>query len=44
MVGREQQFLFTSDEYEVVIKSIRKWAVSQNLPLWQVEQYWRGYQ
>ncbi len=35
---------FTSDQYQNVIKSIRKWALSQNVPLWEVEQYWRGYQ
>ena len=34
---------FTSDQYENVILSIRK-ALGRNVPLWRVEQYWRGYQ
>ena len=34
---------FTSDEYEEVIASIRV-ALGPNVPLWEVEQYWRGYQ
>lgn len=34
---------FTSDQYENVILSIRK-ALGRNVPLWEVEQYWRGYQ
>ena len=35
---------FTSDQYEKVIRSIRKWALCQNVPLWEVEQYWPGFQ
>ena len=34
---------FTSDQYENVILSIRK-TLGRNVPLWEVEQYWRGYQ
>ena len=34
---------FTSDQYESVISSIRA-ALGQNVPLWEIEQYWRGYQ
>jgi hypothetical protein len=33
----------TSDQYEHVISIIRA-ALGQNAPLWEVEQYWRGYQ
>jgi hypothetical protein len=35
---------FTSDQYENVISSIRAWALGRNVSLWEVEQYWRGYQ
>src|SRR5262249_44866632 len=34
---------FTSDQYQSVIDSIRA-ALGRELPLWHVEQYWRGYQ
>jgi hypothetical protein len=34
---------FTSQQYESVIVSIRS-ALGGMVPLWQVEQYWRGYQ
>jgi hypothetical protein len=34
---------FSSDQYESVIASIRT-ALGRTLPLWHVEQYWRGYQ
>jgi hypothetical protein len=34
---------FTSDQYENVISSIRA-ALGLNVPLWEVEQYWRGHQ
>jgi hypothetical protein len=34
---------FTSDQYESVIDSIRT-ALGGKVPLWHVEQYWRGYQ
>lgn len=34
---------FTSEQYENVIASIRS-ALGENVPLWEVEQYWRGYQ
>ena len=33
---------FDSDEYELVIKNIR--AALPNQAMWEVEQYWRGYQ
>lgn len=32
-----------SDEYDDVISSIRL-ALGPNVPLWEIEQYWRGYQ
>jgi len=34
---------FTSDQYEIVISSIRA-ALGRKVPLWEVEQYWPGYQ
>jgi hypothetical protein len=34
---------FTSEQYEDVIASIRS-ALGGNVPLWLVEQYWRGFQ
>jgi hypothetical protein len=34
---------FTSDQYENIIASIRA-ALGKSVPLWEIEQYWRGYQ
>ncbi len=34
---------FTSDEYEEVIKAIKK-STPVNFGLWEIEQYWRGFQ
>jgi hypothetical protein len=34
---------FTSEQYQAVISSIRT-SLGGNVPLWEVEQYWRGYQ
>ena len=34
---------FSSDDYERVIASIRM-ALGKDAALWQIEQYWRGYQ
>jgi hypothetical protein len=34
---------FTSEQYERVIASIRS-TLGANVPLWQIEKYWRGYQ
>lgn len=34
---------FTSKEYENVIANIRL-ALGDNVPLWHIEKYWRGYQ
>lgn len=34
---------FTSKQYEKVIMNIRT-ALGNNAPLWEIEQYWRGYQ
>jgi hypothetical protein len=34
---------FTSDQYERVVRNIRM-ALGPDVPLWTVEQYWRGYQ
>lgn len=34
---------FTSEQYETVIRNIRA-ALGSNVPLWETEQYWQGYQ
>jgi hypothetical protein len=34
---------FSSDEYENVIKKIRK-TLGNNCALWKIEEFWRGYQ
>jgi len=34
---------FTSEQYEKVIANIRL-ALGENVPLWRIEKYWRGYQ
>jgi hypothetical protein len=34
---------FTSEQYEAVIANIRA-ALGPDVPLWEIEQYWRGYQ
>ena len=33
----------TSEQYENIIASIRS-ALGENVPLWHIERYWRGYQ
>jgi len=34
---------FTSEQYEKVIANVRL-ALSENVPLWRIAKYWRGYQ